>query len=107
MCTHHAVKINHTKDFLHEKKATRKFPNLRYTQTASGMHTSATVCTVGQHAHLLLSTLHVLSVGFAVVLGTNNMSNAELVVQGIARVQFRVLLVQIPCINWGEQIHTS
>ena len=33
---------------------------------------------------LLLSTLHVLMEGFAVVLGTNNMSNAELVVQGIA-----------------------
>ena len=69
---------------MREKKATQKFPNLRYTQTALGMHTSATVCTVGQHAHLLLSTLHVLMEEFAVVLGTNNMSNAELVVQGIA-----------------------
>ena len=49
-------------------------------------HTSATVCTVGLHAHLMLSTLHVLSVGFAVVLGTNNTSNTELVVQGIESV---------------------
>ena len=69
-----------------EKKLCENFPIAVYTHNFRYAHTSATVCTVGLHAHLLLSTLHVLSVGFAVVLGTNNMSNTELVVQGIESV---------------------
>ena len=50
--------------------------------------------------------MYLVSVGFAVVLGTNNVSNAELVVQGIAEYNLECYWYKYhskPCINCGEQ----